>query len=163
MNDQTRVLFVCSGNICRSPMAAAYLQHVVVERGLRGIFVDSAGTLGIDGAPPSREAVDVMGEIGVDLHGHASRGLEPADVRNHDVVIGMTREHLAAMASWPSAAERVLIRAFENGPETAADPPDLEDPIGRSVEFYREVRDVIVRCVDHLVARERPVAREEPK
>jgi protein-tyrosine-phosphatase len=153
MSKTTRMLFVCSGNICRSPMAAAYMQHLVVERGLAGVFVDSAGTLGIDDAPPSLEAAQAMHEIGVDLSGHRSRGLRPSDLHSADLVIGMTHGHMAHMARWPSDAERHLIRAFEQGANPQVDAEDLDDPIGHDLDFYRGVRDVIVRSLDHLALR----------
>ena len=74
-----KVLFICSGNICRSPMAAAYLRHVVSgSPGRRAVEVESSGTLGIEGAPASDEAIVAMEEIGVDL--------EPVDVCEGDVV-----------------------------------------------------------------------------
>ena len=155
MKEPTRVLFVCSGNICRSPMAAAYLQHLVVDEGLRGVYVESAGTLGIDDAPPSQEAGEAMNEIGVDLSAHRSHGLRPADLRGADVVIGMTRDHMTEMARWPSDAERYLIRAFENGTDPVIDANDLADPIGHDLDFYRGVRDIIVRCIDNLAVRYR--------
>jgi protein-tyrosine-phosphatase len=134
-------------------MAAAYLQHLVVERGLRGVFVESAGTLGIDDAPPSQEAAEAMQEIGVDLSGHRSHGLRPAALQEADIVIGMTRGHMTDMARWPSDAERHLIRGFENGRDVESGAQDLADPIGHDLDFYRAVRDIIVRCVDHLAAR----------
>ena len=153
MSDTTRVLFVCSGNICRSPMAEAYLQHLVVEKGLRGVFVESAGTLGINDAPPSREAGEAMLEIGVDLSGHRSRGLRPSDLQGADLVVGMTDGHMEEMSRWPSQAERHLIRAFENGVDPEPNSHDLADPIGHDIDFYRGVRDTIVRCIDHMSTR----------
>ena len=161
MSETTRVLFVCSGNICRSPMAEAYLQHLIVERGLRGVFVESAGTLGINDAPPSQEAGQVMHEVGVDLSGHRSHGLRPVDLENADIVIGMTSGHMQEMSRWPSSAERHLLRAFENGAEPAIDAHDLADPIGHDIEFYRRVRDIIVRCVDHLADRLEGSAKDD--
>jgi protein-tyrosine-phosphatase len=147
-----RILFVCSGNICRSPMAAAYCQHKVVEMDLRGVFVESAGTLGIDDAPASREAVEAMREIGVDLTGHRSRGLRRSHVEGADLVIAMTRGHLADMEAWPVLSERrELIRAYEAGPVARPDPPDLADPIGHGIDFYREVRGIITHSIDHLL------------
>ena len=67
--------------------------------------------------------------------------------------IGMTRGHMTEMARWRSDAERHLIRGFENGREPEPDAHDLADPIGHDLDFYRAVRDIIVRCVDHLAAR----------
>ena len=147
-----RVLFVCSGNICRSPMAAEYMRHVVASRGLDDLSVDSAGTLGIEGAQASPEAIEALGEIGLDLKLHRSRGVHAAQLEQADLVIGMTHAHLLELASmFPRArAPRFVLRAFERGVEADPDAPDLADPIGKRLGFYRKQVPIITRCVDHL-------------
>ena len=148
-----KVLFVCSGNICRSPMAAEYFRQRAANSGLSHVVVDSAGTLGIEGAPASEEAIRAMAEIGVDLSGHRSKGLSDALLRTTDLVVVMTRDHLEYLAKHHPDGEdrRMLLRAFEQGPHPDPDARGLRDPIGRPVEFYRELLPVITRCVDHLV------------
>jgi len=148
-----RVLFLCSGNICRSPMADAYLRHRGAAAVAAGsLSVESAGTLGIQGASASAEAVLAMEEIGVDLSPHRSRGLSEVDLDRTDLIVGMDEDHLAEVrAISPGSADRCrLLRAFENGPGPAAGAPDLEDPIGTPLAFYRRQLALIVRCVDHL-------------
>jgi protein-tyrosine-phosphatase len=148
-----KVLFVCSGNICRSPMAAAYFRHRAAQSGLSHVVVDSAGTLGIEGAPAAAEAVQVMAEIGVDLSGHRSKGVGEALLRTSDLVVGMTRSHLEYLALHHPEGEdrRLLLRAFESGPRPDPNAPGLRDPIGRPLEVYRELLPLIVRCADHLL------------
>lgn len=147
-----KVLFICSGNICRSPMAAEYLRHHAPAYGLSHLVVDSAGTLGIYGAPAAPEAVAAMAEIGVDVSAHRSKGIEPANFKTADVVIGMSQVHLDIVgALFPEInEERWLIRAFERSatPDPAA--TDLADPIGRPIELYREEVKIIAACIDHL-------------
>lgn len=147
-----RVLFVCSGNICRSPMAAAYLRHRSQAAGERHVLVDSAGTLGIEGAPASDEAIEVLAEQGIDLKTHRSRGLTAVEVRNADLIVVMTLAHLEELERrFPEGrATRRLIRAYDASPEPKPGPPDLEDPIGEPIEVYRKCFGVIRRCVDHL-------------
>ena len=147
-----KVLFVCSGNICRSAMAAAYFRHRAGDRGLSHVVVDSAGTLDIEGAPASAESVEVLREIGVDLSGHRSKALTEAQLWTSDLVIGMTRDHLETIAVRDTAgsARRYLLRAFERGAVADPNAADLEDPIGRSLEFYREQRELLLTCLDHL-------------
>jgi protein-tyrosine phosphatase len=147
------VLFVCSGNLCRSPMAAAYLRALAARRGLHELVVDSAGTLGIEGEPATLEAIQALAEIGVDLTAHRSRGLRAADLERADYVLAMTQEHLREMAAYAGAGrgQRLLLRTFEHGRGLHAPAPDLEDPMGASLGFYRRQRDLIVTCVDQLL------------
>jgi protein-tyrosine-phosphatase len=150
---QVTLLFVCSGNICRSPMAAGYFERRAGRAALAGTRVASAGTLGIEGQSASPEAIQVMREIGVDLTRHRSRGLDAHEVATCDLLVAMTAAHLHELSRRFSDAggPRLLLRAFEDGPRPASGAGDLDDPISRPLAFYRTQRAQIVRCVDHLV------------
>jgi protein-tyrosine phosphatase len=147
-----KVLFVCSGNICRSPMAAECFRQHAVHAGLSHVVVESAGTLGIVGEPASPEAIEAMAELGVDLRSHRSRALRAVDLKTSEIVIVMTRDHLDELAYRyrDGSDERLLLRAFEHGPRIDLDAADLEDPIGRELGFYREQALLIRRCVENL-------------
>jgi protein-tyrosine phosphatase len=148
-----KVLFVCSGNICRSPMAEGYLRHRIASEGLEDVEVDSAGTLGIREAPASDEAIEAMAEIGVDISAHRSKGVKSKILDGVDVTLAMSHDHLEFLASRHPEGEdeRLLLRAFENGPRPDANPHDLADPIGRPLDFYRDQVGLITRCIDHLI------------
>jgi protein-tyrosine-phosphatase len=148
-----KVLMICSGNICRSPMAAEYLRYRTARNGLAHVVVDSAGTLGIRDRAASAEAIETLAEIGLDLSNHRSKALMAADLRSSELVIGMARDHLEYLAHRHTAGddERLLLRSFEKSAEPAADAPDLADPIGEPIEIYRKQFELIRTCVDHLV------------
>ncbi len=150
-----KVLFVCSGNICRSPMAAELLRDRAARGRLSHLVVDSAGTLGINGHPASAEAIAALDEIGLDLRGHRCRGLRESDLRTADLIVGMSHDHLVYLAeAYPEfEIDPLLIRAFEDGPEPDPNARDLDDPIGESLPVYREQRTILRRCVDHLALR----------
>lgn len=148
-----KVLFVCSGNICRSPMAAGYLRHRIGSDGLDFLEVDSAGTLGIRKARASDPAIEAMAEIGVDISDHRSKGVKSKILETTDFTVAMSHDHLEFLASRHSDGEdeRLLLRAFEKGPRPDPNPHDLADPIGYPLDFYREQVQMITRCVDHLI------------
>jgi len=148
-----KVLFVCSGNICRSPAAAAYLKHRASALGVACIDVDSAGTLGIEGQSMCPDAATVLGEQGIAAGEHRSKGVRDGDVRAADWIITMERSHLAYLAiHHPEGnGRRLLLRAFERGSTPAATPADLEDPYGQPIDVYRKQMPLIGRCVDHFL------------
>ena len=149
-----KVLFVCSGNICRSPMAAEYCRRRAAELGFDDLVVDSAGTLGIEGEPASDTARRAMAEVGVDLERHRSKGIKPEDLRSTDYTVVMERRHLRYLSrQHPEATDRrLLLRAFEEASEPQPYAPDLDDPIGQPLESFRELVPLISRSVDHLLA-----------
>jgi protein-tyrosine-phosphatase len=148
-----KVLFICDGNICRSPLAAEYLRHRAVREGLSHILVDSAGILGFKGVPAAPFSVEVAREAGLDLTGHRSRGITPSDMQTADLVVTMSLRQLDALARrYPETEQRrVLLRAFESGPNPRGGAPELDDPVAGPIEGFRDAFGIIKTCVDHLV------------
>ena len=148
-----KILFVCDGNICRSPLAAEYLRHRAVREGLSHLLVDSAGVLGIEGAPAAPLSIEVASNAGLDLTRHRSRGVTIADMRTVDLVVAMTLAQLDALERrYPASGQRrLLLRAFEDGPNPCGGAPELSDPVAGPIEGYRRAFAIIRTCVDHLV------------
>ena len=148
-----KVLIVCDGNICRSPLAAEYLRDRAVHSGLSHVLVDSAGLLGIEAAPAAPFSIEVGREAGLDLTRHRSRGVTITDMRTADLVLAMTLAQLETLERrYPTSAQRrLLLRAFEDGPHPRGGAPELEDPVAGPIEEYREAFSVIRTCTDHLV------------
>src|SRR6266850_541251 len=89
------VLFVCTGNVCRSPMAEGLFRHAIKGRGDYEVF--SAGVGAVDGLPPSEHAVRALRELGIDISLQRSRMLSGEVVRQADYIFGMTQSHVAAI------------------------------------------------------------------
>ena len=143
------VLFVCTGNICRSPMAQGLFAALV--RGRRDIEVTSAGIGAVGGQAPSHHAVEVMAELGLDIRNIRSKPLMAELVRKADFIFVMTYGHLDSMLLlFPSAAEKTfLLREFET--EHPVMEREVSDPIGQSRETYRECRDQIRSALPRLL------------
>jgi glycine hydroxymethyltransferase len=143
------VLFVCTGNICRSPMAQGLFADLI--RGRRDIEVTSAGIGAIGGQPPSPHAVEVMQEIGIDISNIRSKPLMADLIRKADFIFVMTYGHLDSMLLlFPSAAEKTfLLREFET--DFPVMEREVADPIGQSRETYRECRDQIRASLSRLL------------
>jgi len=135
------ILFVCTGNICRSPMAEGLFRHLTRERGNYQVL--SAGVGAVDGQPPSTHAVTALRELGIDIAQQTSRALTARLVEQADFIFGMTRGHVETVrVLFPRAIEKtLLLREFDDTLEEFE--KDITDPIGGGLEVYRDCRDQI--------------------
>jgi len=142
------ILFICTGNICRSPMAEGLFRRAA---GGRGDFrVLSAGLGAANDQPPTPHAVAAMRELGIDISGHRSRMLTADLAEEADYIFGMTRSHVDTIALlYPQAAEKTfLLREFDEALEPFE--KDIGDPIGSSYEVYVNCRDQIKQGIASL-------------
>src|SRR5688572_4924546 len=99
------ILLVCTGNICRSPMATGILSKLLLDRGVQDVRVESCGVAAWDGSPPTPEAVAALREQGIDISGYAARRMNRRLIESADVIVGMASEHRdAAKRLAPSAS-----------------------------------------------------------
>lgn len=150
------VLFVCSGNTCRSPLAAVVFRHLLDQESRGDVVIGSAGTGAYDGEPASEGAYLVALERGLDLSGHRARLLTPELVAGADLILTMSGGHLARVERLGGAGKAWLLGDYANRGEG---PEEVRDPFGSDVETYRETVDQLERLL--LGARER-LLREHP-
>lgn len=145
--DKKNILFVCTGNTCRSPMAEFLFRH---RLGLDGAWqAHSAGVMAMPGCPASKEAHQVLDELGIDASEHCSRPVTRELVDEATLIAAMTQGHRAELlAQYPEAADKVRLLA-EFG--TGAHVEEIADPVGQSVAVYRYTRDQIDRALADLI------------
>src|SRR2546426_1757264 len=143
------ILFVCTGNVCRSPMAEGIFRHAVKGRG--DFRVLSAGVGAIEGQPPSAHAVQALAELGIDISPQRSRMLTAELVNQADYIFGMTHGHVDAInLLYPQATEKTfLLREFDETLDVFE--KDISDPIGGSYEVYLNCRDQIEQGIASLI------------
>jgi RpiB/LacA/LacB family sugar-phosphate isomerase len=143
------ILFVCTGNVCRSPMAEGLFRHSLKGRG--DFQVLSAGVGAIDGQPPSPYAVQALKELGIDISQQRSRMLTADVVNQADYIFGMTHGHVDAVnLLYPQAAEKTfLLREFDETLDVFE--KDISDPIGGSYEVYLDCRDQIEQGIASML------------
>ena len=134
-----RVLFVCAGNQCRSPMAEALFKKMIY--GQQGIEVSSAGLYGDDGLPPSRKAAAVMAKRGVDMSQVRSRKLSHKLVAQSDIIVVMEEEQRDAVKMLYGHSKVFTLR------EIAGVSGDIADPLGAPINIYEECANEIERCL----------------
>jgi protein-tyrosine phosphatase len=150
---KTTILFVCSGNTCRSPMAEAIARKILTDRlgeelEKHGIEVLSAGSMAMPGFRATEEASEAVKAFGGDLSRHRSRPLTIELVNQADVIYTMSRDHRRAVMSLvPSAEAKILM----------LDPhKDVEDPIGSDATVYNELAGELHELIDARL-KERPL------
>jgi len=140
---QVNILFVCTGNTCRSPIAEGLSQKYLAEKlqcdidclGQIGYKISSAGVMAVAGTQVSREAVAACAEVGVDITGCTSRSISAALVAESDYIFVMCENHRRLItANWPEAAQKCQLLAENAG---------IPDPIGQGLDVFRRTRQLI--------------------
>ena len=129
------ILFVCTGNTCRSPMAEGYLK----SKGIEGVTVLSRG-LAADGSPVSLNSKTAMDEAGIDIGSHISKQITADDINKADKIICLSPSHKALLLSAGVPENKLYILG-----------DGISDPFGGSIETYRRCRDEIFAAIDILI------------
>jgi protein-tyrosine phosphatase len=141
------VTVICSGNICRSPMAQALLKAHLAARGLDHIEVRSAGTHALEGHVALAEAAAAVAALGVDVSAHRGQQLDIGTARESDLILCATGEHREHVLAWWPELRETKVRLF-NEPIAGDAPVDVEDPFGWDEEVFRLAARVIDQAME---------------
>ena len=136
------VLFVCTGNTCRSPMAQGILEKIAFDRRLP-IRAESAGLSTKSGQPVSENAVAACKEIGVDISRYRTTNVRDLDLSTYDAIFTMTTRHKSALIALGANPYKISVLDTEEG--------GVPDPYGGDLDVYRQCRDVIGEAVENAL------------
>ena len=139
------ILFVCTGNSCRSPMAEAYFNMLVERDGRTDIYAESAGIHTYDGCSASLQAQIVAKSFGGDLSNFRSQRFLRTMAAEFDLIIAMTRSHLVAIKEIAPDANVKLLSDYADWQN-----PDVPDPYGENVDGYARVFRFMKDALDSL-------------
>lgn len=152
-----RLLFVCTGNTCRSPLAAEIARRIAAERGVSDTVITSAGTSAWEGSPASDGALLVGLERELDLSAHRSQLLTRALIDNHDLIFAMGPHHLERIEALGGEGKAFLLADFASH---GASHRPISDPMGSDLDVYRatyeELEREVRRVFDRIMAERSP-------
>ena len=148
------MLFVCTGNSCRSVMAEGLLRHLLEKQGRNDVQVLSAGVSAMAGIGPTLETVQVMKSLGIDVSRHMGQPITPILVESTDAIFCMEEfQRDLILSRFPDLEVKLHLLKTFRAERTPAD-PNIQDPIGRPKEVYESclmtIRDAVERVVGWL-------------
>jgi protein-tyrosine-phosphatase len=141
-----KILFVCTGNTCRSPIAAAIFNDYIKQNKIDDVIADSAGILAKNSDYASQNAVKALRELNVDIRSHRAKQLTEQLINQSDEIYAMTEQHKNIIEkAFPQSSVKVFLVY-----------PSIDDPFGGDLDEYRKCRDKIKLAVEKIIKKEKP-------
>jgi len=155
------LLFLCTGNTCRSPMAAAYMRKLLGENKFKNIEVRTAGVMTAAGLIPTTEVIQIMDAVGIDLRRHRSTKMTPEILKKADLILGMTPLHVqCALRMAPEVRAKTFLLKEYTGSD--AKHAQIADPMGCTLEVYKKVFGEIKTACQKLLKSEFVTGKKKP-
>lgn len=146
-----KIMFVCTGNTCRSAMAEGLAKKIIKEKKL-DIEVYSAGIFAMDGEHASYNSVAIMKEYDVDLALHTATSIENSEIEKMDLILCATKNHKAQLISkYSDEKEKIFTMKEYAGLDNNGQDMDISDPWGYNMNTYRMCAAEISLCVDKII------------
>lgn len=148
-----KVMFICTGNICRSAMAHWLLKKKLTDLNRSDIQVYSCGIYAQDGDIPTYEAREAINEYGVNLSNHFAINIKNSNIKDMDLILCATKSHkIAVIDIYPELEEKVFtMKEYVNYDKEHHDNIDIKDPWGYDLETYRSCLAEIDECLELLL------------
>lgn len=144
-----KVLFVCTGNTCRSPMAEGILNHIANEKNLP-IEVSSAGISVFDGDSAAANAVKAMGNINIDISKHISQEINKQLIEKMDLILTMSNSHKDfILLNYPEAKDKIFTLMEYSYDEEK----NVADPFGGPLSVYEKTRDQLYNAIENMIGK----------
>jgi protein-tyrosine-phosphatase len=141
-----KILFVCSGNTCRSPLAEGIAKKILSDSLPEQIDISSAGTSAMEGVPASGHSIQVAREHGIDLSDHRARLLNKSLIKESDLIVTMSSKHKETIGIIePDGLDHTFLLT-----DFCDDEGDIPDPIGSDIKSYQQVFRLIEKCLDRM-------------
>ncbi len=144
-----KILMVCTGNICRSPMAEGVLKSMLPENMKKIIEVSSAGTNALDGNQAEPNAIQAMQEFGIDITEHIASSINKKRIGEADFIFVMEQRHKVIIDSGYDIEESKIYLLSEFNQDKNLD--EIFDPYGESLEVYRDCASIISECIGEVI------------